>query len=226
MPSSTVAVTGFSLKAMSKVAPNLDSVFFSIDLNRGVIFNADSLPVGTNIEKLIADISYTSSASSVKLTQTGGKKEGEIDYKENPSDTIDFSGKVLLSITAEDNSTTRTYNIKVNVHKCEPDTLVWDRLAVTPMPSRLGNPVQQKTVQFKDAAYSLIAEKDGSYTMSVATDIIEGIWDKKTRISISTLRCALWSPPLNISAFSTKGAFSTIQPTELTGRMQVSSGPT
>lgn len=180
MPSSTVAVTGFSLKAMSKVAPNLDSVFFSIDLNRGVIFNADSLPVGTNIEKLIADISYTSSASSVKLTQTGGKKEGEIDYKENPSDTIDFSGKVLLSITAEDNSTTRTYNIKVNVHKCEPDTLVWDRLAVTPMPSRLGNPVQQKTVQFKDAAYSLIAEKDGSYTMSVATDIIEGIWDKKT----------------------------------------------
>lgn len=180
MPSSTAAVTGFSLKAMSKVAANLDSVFFSIDLNKGVIFNADSLPVGTNIEKLIPNITYTSSASVVKLIQTGGKKEGEIDYKENPTDTVDFSGKVVLSITAEDNTTTRTYDIKVNVHQCEPDTLVWDRLAVTPMPSRLGDPVEQKTVQFNDRTYSLISEKDGSFTLSVATDIIEGIWDKKT----------------------------------------------
>lgn len=180
MPSSTAAVTGFSLKAMSKVAANLDSVFFSIDLNKGVIFNADSLPVGTNIEKLIPNITYTSSASAVKLIQSGGKQEGEIDYKENPSDTVDFSGRVVLSITAEDAKTTRTYDIKVNVHQCEPDTLVWDRLAVTPMPSRLGDPAEQKTVQFKGLAYSLISEKDGSYTMSVATDITEGIWDKKT----------------------------------------------
>lgn len=180
MPSSTAAVTGFSLKAMSKVAANLDSVFFSIDLNKGVIFNADSLPVGTNIEKLIPNITYTSSASAVKLIQSGGKQEGEIDYKENPSDTVDFSGRVVLSITAEDAETTRTYDIKVNVHQCEPDTLVWDRLAVTPMPSRLGDPAEQKTVQFKGLAYSLISEKDGSYTMSVATDITEGIWDKKT----------------------------------------------
>lgn len=180
MPSSTAAVTGFSLKAMSKVADKLDSVFFSIDLNRGVIFNADSLPVGTSIEKLIPEISYTSSASAVKLTQTGGKQEGEIDYKKNPNDTVDFSGKVVLTITAEDGTTTCNYNIKVNVHKCDPDTMVWDRLAVTPMPSRLGNPKQQKTVEFKDATYSLIEEKDGSYTMAVSADLIEGVWNKHT----------------------------------------------
>lgn len=179
MPSSTAAVTGFKLKAMSKVAANLDSVFFSIDLNKGVIFNADSLPVGTNIEKLIPNITYTSSAKAVKLIQSGGVREGEIDYKENPGDTVDFSGKVVLSITAEDNTTTRSYDIKVNVHKNEPDTLVWDRLAVTPMPSRMGEPAEQKTVQFKGVPYTLIKEKDGSYTMAVATDIIEGIWDKK-----------------------------------------------
>ncbi|MDE5840878.1 MAG: hypothetical protein K2H49_08160, partial [Muribaculaceae bacterium] len=49
MPASSVAVTAFSLKPKSGSKVKLDSVFFSIDLNKGVIFNADSLPVGTDV---------------------------------------------------------------------------------------------------------------------------------------------------------------------------------
>ena len=177
MPSSTVAVTGFSLKSKSGSSVKLDSVFFSIDLNRGVIFNADSLPVGTDIRKLVPVISYTSSASEVKLTQSGGHYEGVIDYKTNPNDSVDFSGKVVLSITAEDKEHTRSYDIKVNVHKVEPDSLVWDRLATCKMPSRQEYPVDQKTVKYKDKAFSLIKERDGSYTMAEATDLISGVWD-------------------------------------------------
>ncbi len=179
MPASSVAVTNFSLKSKSGSKVKLDSVFFSIDLNKGVIFNADSLPVGTDVTKLVPVISYTSSASAVTLTQTGGKTTGEIDYKTNPSDSVDFSGKVVLKITAEDKTTTRSYNIKVNVHNVEPDSLVWDKLAVTPLPSRQGNPKSQKTVMYKNTTYSLIKESDDSYTMAVATDILEGVWDKK-----------------------------------------------
>lgn len=171
-------MTQFKLKANSKVASKLDSVFFSIDLNHGVIFNADSLPVGTEINKLIPDITYTSSASAVKLTQSGGAVEGEIDYKSNPNDTVDFSGKVVLSITAEDGTTTKDYRIKVNVHRMVPDSLMWDQLAVTPIPSRMGEPKQQKTVPFKGTTYTLIEEKDGSATMSIASDLIAGEWDK------------------------------------------------
>ncbi len=180
MPASSVAVSGFSLKSKSGSKVKLDSVFFSIDLNRGVIFNADSLPVGTDVTKLVPVISYTSSASAVTLTQTGGKTTGEIDYKSHPTDSVDFSGKVVLKITAEDKTTTRSYNIKVNVHKVEPDSLVWDRLAVTPMPSRHGNPKSQKTVMYKNTTYSLIQEKDDSYTMAVASEILAGDWDKRT----------------------------------------------
>lgn len=180
MPASSVAVTNFSLKSKSGSKVKLDSVFFSIDLNKGVIFNADSLPVGTDISRLLPVISYTSSASAVTLTQTGGKTTGEIDYKSNPNDSVDFSGKVVLKIVAEDKTTTRSYDIKVNVHKVEPDSLVWDQLAVTPMPSRQGNPKMQKTVKFLDTTYSLIEEKDNSYTMSIATDILSGVWSKQT----------------------------------------------
>lgn len=179
MPASAVAVTDFSLKSKTGSKVKLDSVFFSIDLNKGVIFNADSLPVGTDVTKLVPVISYTSSASAVTLTQSGGKTTGEIDYKKNPSDSVDFSGKVVLKITAEDKTTTRSYDIKVNVHKMDPDTLVWDQLAVTPMSSRQGNPKSQKTVMFKKKSHSLIKEADDSYTLAIAADIIAGDWDKQ-----------------------------------------------
>ncbi len=178
MPASSVAVTNFSLKSKSGTKVKLDSVFFSIDLNHGVIFNADSLPVGTDVTKLVPVISYASSASAVTLTQTGGKYTGEIDYKTNPTDSVDFSGKVVLKITAEDNTTTREYDIKVNVHTQEPDSLVWDQLAVTPIPSRGDNPKSQKTVVYKETSYTLINENDGSYTLAVATDLMAGEWDK------------------------------------------------
>lgn len=180
MPASSVAVTGFSLKAKTGSTVKLDTVFFSIDLNRGVIFNADSLPVGTDVTRLVPVISYASSASAVTLTQTGGKYTGEIDYKTNPSDSVDFSGRVVLKITAEDKETTRSYDIKVNVHTMVPDSMTWDRLAVTPLPSRLGAPKLQKTVGYKDTSYSLIRESDDSYTLAVATDLLAGEWTRET----------------------------------------------
>ncbi len=179
MPASTVAVTNFSLKSKKGTKVSLDSIFFSIDLNRGVIFNADSLPVGTDVTKLVPVISYTSSASSVTLIQTGGTYTGEIDYRTNPTDSVDFSGKVVLKIVAEDKTTSREYNIKVNVHKVEPDSLAWVQLAETPFPSRKENPKSQKTVMYKETSYTLINENDGSYTLAVASDLMAGEWDKQ-----------------------------------------------
>ena len=182
MPASSVVVNSFSVKGKtdSKSKVRVDSVFFSIDLNHGVIFNADSLPVGTDVTRLVPVISYASSASAVTITQTGGKYTGEIDYKKNPSDSVDFSGKVVLKITAEDEKTTRSYDIKVNVHKMVPDSLTWDRLAVTPMPSRMGAPKQQKTVGYRDTSYTLLKEADDSYTLAVAIDLLSGDWSKQT----------------------------------------------
>ncbi|MCM1491109.1 MAG: DUF6242 domain-containing protein [Muribaculum sp.] len=176
MPSSTAAVTSFKIKAKD-TSLKLDSVFFSIDLNRGVIFNADSLPVGTDITKLVPTITYTSSASAVTLTVNSDGKDVESDYKTNPNDTIDFSNPVKLTVTAEDEITVRSYDIKVNVHTVQPDSLVWDKLAVTPLPSKLGKPKAQKTVKFKDTTYTLLQENDNSYSLSVASDILSGEWN-------------------------------------------------
>lgn len=163
----SVAVSAFHLKDDSKVLNNLDTVFFSIDLENAVIFNADSLPAGTVVTDLIPVITYTSSCSEAVITQEGGsKRTGEVNYKENPNDSIDFSGKVSLRLTAEDGVTTRTYRLKVNVHTVPSDTLSWGEAAYSPLPSRMAAPMAQKTVNHDETAYCMVREADGTLTVS------------------------------------------------------------
>ncbi len=178
---STTAVKAFTLKANSAVLSNLDSVFFSIDLDNGVIFNADSLPKGTNITKLIPVITFANSMSEVKIEMEGGsEKTGTVDYLESPNDTIDFSGKVTLNVTAADGINKYSYRIKVNVHKEVPDSMMWDKLGVSDLPSRLKGAVAQKTVIRDKKVFTLIEESDASFTLASTSNIGEGSWSKES----------------------------------------------
>lgn len=177
---STLAVRNFSLKADSKVLANLDSVFFSIDLDKGVIFNADSLPKGTKISRLIPVITFQSSMTEAKIIMEGGSEKNDtIDYLTNATDSVDFSRKVTLAVTALDGTSKYSYRIKVNVHTQKPDSLMWDKMAEAPFPSRLADPVEQKSVETGGKVYTMILENDGSMTMAVADDIYNGRWTGK-----------------------------------------------
>jgi len=176
----SVAVTNFQLKANQLVMSNLDSVFFSIDLRNQVIFNPDSLPRGTKVEALIPIITYPDEVSQATITVTGGTHLGDktIDYKTNPNDSVDFTGDVVLTLVAGDGVTKRDYRLKVNVHKFDPDSLVWDRVAVSKLPSRNASPRAQKSVSRNNSVYTLIEENDGSHTLAVTDDIYEETWSK------------------------------------------------
>ncbi len=175
----SVAVTKFTLKPNSKVMANLDSVYFSIDLEHKVIYNADSLPVGTQIDKLVPLITYPSSVSSAEITMTGGAtRTGTVNYKDNPSDSIDFTGDVWLRLATADESAAITYRLKVNVHKCVGDSLMWDQEAVASLPSRMANPRSQKTVDDGENIISLIEESDGSFTIASTKNPASKAWAK------------------------------------------------
>lgn len=179
-PSYSVAVKSFKLNPNAKVMANLDSVFFSIDLDRGIIFNADSLPKGTDIERLVPVITFPSTVETAEIIMEGGNlRQGTVNYKTNPSDTIDFSGHVTLRLTADKGALTRDYTIRINVHKAVADSLMWDKMASSGFPSRLDNPARQKSVTLGDKIYSLIEEKDGTFTLAATTDISSSIWSKK-----------------------------------------------
>ena len=180
IPTSNCAVTAFALQSNMKVLSHLDSVFFSIDLDKGLIFNAEPLPEGTDITALIPIISYPKTARGAVITMTGGKKRtGQTDYLKNPSDSIDFSGDVSFVLTAEDGVSVKEYKIKVNVYGFDPDSLQWDNTALSTLPSRAPSPRTQKTVAFSDKIYSLIEESDGSNTMSYTSLPSTGEWTKR-----------------------------------------------
>lgn len=168
----SVAVESFRLTADDSVLVNLDSVYFSIDLNGGKIYNADSLPKGTNITKLVPKIG-TTSVSSVQLIVNRGGVLGDTvyNYLADQHDSIDFShGPVILRITSQDRSYTRDYEVKVNVHNMTPDSLYWNRAARRDLPTSLSAPTGQKSVDMGGKALCLTVDASGAACAAVAED--------------------------------------------------------
>ena len=194
-----VAVKSFSLEKNDKVLSNLDSVYFAIDLNTGVIFNSDSLPVGTDVSKLVATITFANTMTKAELSYVNNDSEKVVvDYLTNPTDTIDFRYPVNLDVTAQNGTTNYSYQIKVNVHKTQPDTLTWAKLSTSLLPSRTENPVAQKTVYHQNKAYCLVEENNGEYTLSTCEDLNVGQWEKNPLVLGFTL---------NIESFSSTSEF-------------------
>lgn len=158
-----LAVKEFSLSA-DKDNPGLDSVYFSIDLEHGVIFNADSLRKGTRIDKVVPKITFGGVVSEATIEMKGGEtREGEVDFKKNPTDSIDFTGDVTLRLKADDGKISMDYRIKVNVHRENPDTMLWSKAPLAGV-SMKPNPLEMKTVERNGYVISLIKESDGSYS--------------------------------------------------------------
>ena len=59
-------ISSFKLEKNDSVSSNLDEVFFSIDQAKGEIFNIDSLPYKTKLQKMLANVTFQS-ASSAKV---------------------------------------------------------------------------------------------------------------------------------------------------------------
>lgn len=167
---SSMAVNSFALSADKNVLANLDSVFFTIDLTNAVIYNADSLPKGTKINKLVAEIGLPT-VSEATLTFTGADgTEQSINYLTDKSDTIDFShNDVKLHLVDYTGSHSRDYIIKVNVHTMVSDSLFWDKAAMRSLPTSLADPAEQHTV---DAGGSVLCftRSDAGCCVASATD--------------------------------------------------------
>ncbi|MBD5172060.1 MAG: hypothetical protein HDT02_02400 [Bacteroidales bacterium] len=176
-----LAVTAFSLKANSNVT-GLDSAYFAIDLNHGVIFNADSLRMGTKVDKVVADITYSNLVESAVITMSGGTtRTGEIDYKTNPTDSIDFTGDVTLTLSANNGALSRSYRLKVNVHKQNPDVFAWVELeqgSTSPVGQLLAEAQNIKTVKDNGRAYMFATLADGTYHIYSCSDFNSGLTEE------------------------------------------------
>ena len=173
--SSSVVVSNFYLTSNDSVLANLDSVHFTIDPTNAVIFNADSLPKGTKIGKMLAEITYASTVSSAQIKITGGTFMKDTIFDYSNTDSIDFTGTVYLSLVSEDKIVSRDWLIKINVHQIESDSLYWDQMARCDLPANGKDVAASHTVDFNNLVMCYTRPAAGKYTLAV-TDHPSNEW--------------------------------------------------
>ena len=173
--SNSTAITAFNLNADDSVLANLDSVHFTIDISKRIIYNADSLPRGTKITGLTINASFPTTAAC-KIVQEAGTVRPDSIYDYTTTDSIDFTGNVKLRITAAD-GTEVDYQVKVNVHQLESDSLYWNQMARRDLPNVSGTLNAQRTVQCGDKLYTLLNCSNG-YILSTTDNPATGDWQQ------------------------------------------------
>lgn len=180
-------VKAFKLQQQDSVLVNLDTVFFSIDLKDARIFNADSLPKGTDVHALKASITFGGAPSKAQVTyKVAGAADSTFDIIAEPDHYINFSnGPVTMRVTSADATIERVYTISVNVHQTLPDSLVWEQVDRSgQLPTGMTDVQTQRTVR-RDTGdiYCLTGDADGAWAMAHGADPWNSIsWSRATPV--------------------------------------------
>lgn len=200
--STSAAVKAFSLAANDNVLAHLDSVKFSIDLVRGQIFNADSLPKGTRVDSLVPVITTLNGCKVAEFTMTRpGKADSVVDFVANSKAAIDFTRPVKLRIVSPDGLVTRTYTVKVNVHLEDADSLMWSQLDRRTLPSKFPYPDAQHTVRRGNHLVCLTAFQ-GAYCVATLRDDLSALAGKSPDLGTWSYADATFPAAVDINTFS------------------------
>jgi len=177
----TTLVKSFALQADADVLASLDSVHFTIDYDNGLIYNADSLPVGTDITGLKVSVIFMNTVSSAIFSITGATEQADttIEYTSSMTRELDFTGKTVLTVTSADQSQVKDYEVKVLVHKFNPDSLVWNESWRRDLPGDLSNATGFKAVQQGDTFRAMMYNGTECQLLT-ATALSQGSWAKQT----------------------------------------------
>ena len=130
------AITAFSLGTLNRYlhttsSKGTDSIYkvtvtgsdykFSIDQANHRIFNADSLPVSTDVEHVVCFVSSLNNGT-VFIEDT---EDSDILQFYSSSDSIDFSTPRKFLVYAADGSGYEEYTVQLNVHKEEGNQFRW-----------------------------------------------------------------------------------------------------
>lgn len=96
-----------------------------IDQLNNRIYNADSLPVGTDISKVVFANFSTSGTTSIRLLS-----EEEKDTLFAPADSTDFTRPRTITVYSEGGFFKREYTVDIRLHKEVADSLVWQKISI------------------------------------------------------------------------------------------------
>ena len=142
---------------------------FVVDQDNNLAYNADSLPVGTDVTSVSLNIScdgvayiYVDSLDSFEMTTS--------------SDSLDLTNPVRLLIASTDGTYSREYKISLNVHTVDPNQLYWNRMASMPLAASASLRVLAKG----DNLYLFGCDSDGLLTLATASSAVATEWQTKS----------------------------------------------
>ena len=175
------SITSFTIGAFDVKIPSItsdgrDTVIYArdngtlypmtVDQVHNRIFNADSIGYGSILTKV------TSSVTGVgTITYKYADTPNEV-YLWSYYDSIDFSRKLLFSVTSSDGSYTRVYELNVNVEKVFPDSLLWNGPDTTGFPVLTGI----GSVIRNDSVFCFGTDTMGVRSVS-SRSILGGVWN-------------------------------------------------
>lgn len=135
--SSDAAITSFTLGTLNRYihttsSTGTDSIYkttvtgsdykFSIDQENHRIFNADSLPTGTDIEHVLCTVSALNNGVILLKSEVSDTL-----FYFSSTDSLNFSNPRELHVLSSDGSAEQIYTVNVNVHQEEAEKFVWSQ---------------------------------------------------------------------------------------------------
>ena len=156
---------------------------FTIDQEKGLIYNIDSLPKGTHVDKILLDITADGNA----VYRHNDSEDSTYYYLS--SDTINFTKPIHAIVYSYSGNNSKEYTIQVNVHQQDGDESNWD--------------LHENAWVGKD----LEAPRAVTYGDKVA---VFGLQDDQLMVTIATQGTMDWSEPEAVNGVSGTASYDNI----------------
>ena len=143
---------------------------FVINQNEGLIYNPDSLPMGTDVSKVVIDI-----AADTEWIYIVAEK----DSVWNAEDSLSFVKPIQFKVLAQNGTFGRIYTAKINVSQQDPELLAWSQLK-----GNFSKNIQaQKAVYMNNHIY-VFGDTDSQVVMTMTSTQDGKTWSEPTSIDI------------------------------------------
>jgi len=163
--SSDAEIKSFSLAANTNVTTNLDKVFFTIDQQNNLIYNADSIAFDSKIKNplnLLTNITFAAASKVMIKLEDGTSKTYQT------TDSISYTKPFSIEVTAVDGNTTKSYKVQLNIHKQNPNYLDSRALSFDGWNSTIFD--SNKTVAFKNEFLNFLKTSSGILLFKTSTN--------------------------------------------------------
>ena len=141
---------------------------FVINQKEGLIYNPDSLPVGTDISKVVVDITADTQGIYIVAEQDSLWEE---------TDSLNFEKPIQFKVLAENGTFGRNYTAKINVHQQDPDSLTWSNIE-----SNFDKSIQKQKAVYANKTIYVFATNESDICMTQTAD--GSVWSDLTNTNL------------------------------------------